>query len=281
MSSNAAVAFNADGLLVSADPSLPQPFTGQLLNISTRMNVGTGDNVMIAGFIITGAESKKILIRGLGPEIADQGVAGTLADPTLELHKPDGSVVSNDNWMDTQKTAIQATTIPPTNPAESAIVATLAPGAYSAILAGKNSSTGVGLVEVYDLDQGGASAVANISTRGLVQTGDNVLIGGLIVGGSEPGNILVRAIGPSLSSLGVAGALADPVLELHDAQGNVTTNDNWRETQESEILATGVAPTKNNESAILATLVPGNYTAIVSGAGETTGVALIEAYAIP
>ncbi len=278
VSSNAAVAVDADGVLVSDDPSLPQPPAGQLLNISTRMDVGTGDKVMIAGFIITGSSSKKVLIRGLGPELADQGVPGALSDPTLELHKPDGSVVSNDNWMDTQKAAIQATTIPPTKPTESAIIATLEPGAYTAILAGKNSSTGVGLIEVYDLDQGGASAVANISTRGQVETGDNVLIGGLIVGGTEPGTILVRAIGPSLTSLGVAGALADPVLELHDTEGNSITNDNWRENQEAEILASGVAPTTNNESAILATLVPGNYTAVVRGAGDTAGVALVEAF---
>ena len=268
----------------SASPTptpTPTPPVRQLVNIATRVNVGAGENVMIAGFIITGHTSKKVLIRGLGPELAAQGVPGALLDPTLELHKPDGSVISNDNWMDNQKTAIQATTIPPTEAAEPAIVATLAPGAYTAILAGKNQTTGVGLVEVYDLDQAGDSSLADISTRGFIETGANVLIGGIIVRGDAPATILLRAIGPSLTDLGVAGALADPVLELHDANGNVTTNDNWRQNQEAAITATTLAPTNHKESAILATLTPGNYTAVVRGVGQETGVALIEAYALP
>ena len=276
ISSNAAVTLGANGLLATANPSAVEPATGDLVNIATRMNVGSGENVMIAGFIITGTGSKKVLIRGLGPELADLGIAGALADPTLELHEPNGTVVSNDNWKDTQQAAIIATKLAPTHDSESAIVATLAPGSYTAILAGKSSSTGVGLVEVYDLD--GNSTVANIATRGIVQSGDNVLIGGVIVGGSEPAKVLLRATGPSLTPLGVKGALQDPLLELHDANGSVITNDDWRATQEADIIATNLAPTNPRESAILATLVPGSYTAIVRGKDGGTGVALVEAY---
>ena len=165
--------------------------------------------MLIDGFIITGTAPKKVLIRGLGPSLGAAGVNGALANPVLELHKPTAAVVTNDNWMDTQKAAIIATGIPPTNKLESAIVATLAPAAYTAILRGKNSGTGIGLVEVYDLDQAAASELANISTRGLVQTGDNIMIGGFIIGGGGDGSstIVVRGIGPSLGGAGVANAL--------------------------------------------------------------------------
>ena len=257
----------------------------QLLNISTRLNVQAGDNVLIGGFIVTGTEPKKVIVRAIGPSLAtgNPPVAGALADPILELHEPDGTVITNDNWKDMQEAEIIASTIPPTNDLESAIVATLNPGNYTAIVSGKNGGTGVGLVEAYDLDQAAASQLANISTRGFVEAGDNVLIGGFIVGGEGGANakVIVRAIGPSLANANppVPGALADPTLELHDGNGmTVAFNDNWKDTQKDEIIATTVPPTNDLESAIVATLFAGNYTAIVSGKDNTTGVALVEAY---
>ena len=257
----------------------------QALNISTRLRVLNNDNVLIGGFIITGTTPKKVLLRAIGPSLAEANppVPGALADTILELHKPNGAVVRNDNWMDTQKAAIMATTIPPTNKLESAIVATLDPGAYTAVVSGKNGATGVGLVEAYDLNPTADSQLANISTRGFVDTGDNVMIGGFIVGGNGGRNVrvLVRGIGPSLAQANppVPGALADPILELHDSNGDiVASNDNWKDTQKDEIIATTIPPTNNRESAIVAPLAPGAYTAILSGKNDGTGVALVEAY---
>jgi hypothetical protein len=256
-----------------------------LANISTRAYVGTGDNVLIAGFIINGTQNKPLLIRGLGPSLGlpPNNVPNVLEDPTLELYDSAGTVIgSNDNWKDTQQAEIEATGIPPTEDAESAILDSLPPGAYTVILRGIDLTEGNGLVEFYDLDTGVDSRLANISSRGLVQTGDNVMIGGFIVGGGEDGSALVRAIGPSLAQFGVADALADPFLELYNSSGDlIAMNDNWRETQEEEISATGIPPSDDKESAILATLGPGNYTAIVRGAAGGTGVALIEAYQLP
>jgi hypothetical protein len=278
VSSNAAATTDSNGLLLSVDPGAPGPQGGKPLNISTRMDVQDGDNVLIAGFIITGSQgsTKKVLIRALGPSLP---LAGALADPVLELHPSVGAVVTNDNWQSTQKTAITATGIPPNNPLESAIIATLPVGAHTAIVRGKNGGTGIGLVEVYDLESDSTDVkLANISTRGRVETGDNVMIGGFIVGGSEPAGVLVRAIGPSLTGAGVTGALSDPLLELHDENGNSLTNDNWRETQLLEIEASTVPPKNGKEAAIASSLVPGNYTVVVRGKDETTGVALVEIY---
>jgi hypothetical protein len=272
VSANTQLTALTNTLRLSVDPTIAGPQPGQPLNISTRMSVQTGDNVLIGGFIITGSAPKKVIIRAIGPSLP---VEGKLTDPTLEVHASDGSVVFNNNWRDTQEQEIIDSTVAPTNDQESAIVATLPPGAHTAIVRGNNGETGVGLVEVYDLDSTAPSKLANISTRGQVLTGNNVMIGGFIVGGTEPTRVLIRAIGPSLPT---AGKLEDPVLELHDFNGSTITNDNWRETQESEIVATTIPPTNDNESAILATLTPGPYTAIVRGKNDTTGVALVEAY---
>ncbi len=250
-----------------------------LLNISTRMNVGTGENVLIGGFIVVGTDPKKVIIRAIGPSLADMGVPDALADPILELHMSDGSVVTNDNWRDTQEQEIIDSTVPPSNNLESAIVATLDPNPYTAIVRGKNNGTGVGLVEVYDLDQAANSQLANISTRGFVDIGDNVMIGGFIVGGDNSTTVLVRAIGPSLGAIGVDDPLQDPTLELHDADGvQVASDDNWRDTQEQEIIDTTIPPTDDREAAILADLTPAAYTAIVRGKNNTTGVGLMEVY---
>ncbi len=281
--------FGNDTIRVGTSPAKP----AQLLNISTRMEVLGGDQVLIAGFIVTGNDPKTVIIRGIGPSLSGVGVA--LSDPTLELHQG-STVTTNDNWKindqtgQSQEAAIRATTIPPPNDLESALIATLAPGNYTAILAGKNGGTGVGLVEVYDLAQAANSKLANISSRGFVDINDNVMIGGFIVGGGSGGGtakVIVRAIGPSLSANGnpVPGRLADPTLELHDGSGTtLATNDNWKindqtgQSQEADIRATTIPPTNDLESALIATLAPGNYTAIVRGKSNTTGVGLVEVY---
>jgi CSLREA domain-containing protein len=247
-------------------------------NISTRLRVETGDNVLIGGFIITGTQPKKVILRAIGPSLP---VSDALDNPFLELHGPNASMTTNDNWVDAaNKQAIIDTTVAPGNNLESAILTTLPAhnSAYTAVVRGATNGTGVGLVEVFDLDRSVDSELANISTRGLVQTGDNAMIGGFIVlNGSQ--KVIVRAIGPSLP---VRGALQDPVLELHNSNGAVLqTNDNWRTGgQQAEIIATTVAPTRNEESAIVRTLAPGNYTAVVRGVNQTTGVALVEVYAL-
>jgi pimeloyl-ACP methyl ester carboxylesterase len=256
------------------------PGFGRLLNISTRLRVLQGNNVLIGGFIITGSDPKKVIIRGIGPSLANAGIQGALPDPILELHDGSGGLIfTNDNWKDTQKEAILDTTIPPSNDLESAIVATLTPGAYTAILRGKNNGTGVAVVEAYDLNQAADSKLANISTRGFVDTADNVMIGGIIVGPAASSTLLVRAIGPSLSNFGVPNSLADPLLELYNGNGaTVASNDNWKDTQQANIWFTGISPPHDLESAIDETFAPGAYTAIVRGKENTTGVALVEVY---
>ncbi len=254
--------------------------SAQPLNISTRAEIGTGDNVLIGGFIITGNNPKNVILRAIGPSLLLDGV---LADPVLELHEPDGTVVTNDNWRDSQEEEITDTGLAPANDFESAIVATLAPGAYTAIVSGQGGGTGVGLVEAYDLDALADSELANISTRGVVGTGDNVMIGGFILGGPI-GNttVVVRGIGPSLGVQGVADALSDPTIDLYDSQGALlASNDNWQDTQQAELEASGLAPNDASEAAILMDLSPGAYTAILRGKGDTTGVGLVEAYNLP
>jgi hypothetical protein len=256
----------------------------QLLNISTRMRVLTGENALIGGFIVTGTEAKKVIIRGLGPGLSKQGVPGALQDPTIELHRANGSVTTNDDWKDSQRSEIEATTIPPSDDREAAIVATLPPGNYTAILAGKGGTTGVGLVEVYDISQPANAKLANISTRGFVDVGANVMIGGFIAGPSTGtlAKVLLRALGPSLAKAGVAGALQDTILELHNPNGAIlATNDNWKESQQADIKATGIPPTDDRESAIVTSLAPGKYTAVVRGKGGATGVGLVEVYNLP
>jgi hypothetical protein len=262
-----------DKLLTSTTSPNGPAATINLANISTRLAVGAGDNVLIAGFTITGSQPKKVIVRGLGPLLP---VNANLADPTLELHDSGGTVAGNDNWRDTQQDELKATTIPPTNDYDSAIVRTLAPGAYTAVLAGKGSTTGVGLVEVYDLDLAADSRLVNIATRGRVGEGDDVLICGTIALGNGTTTVLFRALGPST---GVPGALNDPTLELHDGQGaTIATNDNWQDTQAAAIQATTIPPPDPREAAILRDLTPGAYTAVVRGKNGTTGVAVIDAY---
>jgi hypothetical protein len=259
------------------------------VNISTRLFVGTGDNVLIGGFIITGNAPKVVIVRAIGPST---GVPGALLDPVLELHSG-SNVVINDNWRTgtpNQEQIIKDTTIPPTDDRESAIVAGLDPGNYTAIVSGKNGSTGIAVVEVYDLgtaslDTGSKAQLAQISSRGNVLSGDNVMIGGFIVSGVTT-KVLVRAIGPSLGAFGITNALQDPTLELHNGSGTIIrSNDNWKiredgSSQQAEVEATTVPPTDDRESAIVQSLAPGPFTAIVRGKNNTTGVALVEVYAL-
>ena len=249
------------------------------------MNVLTGDNVGIGGFIITGSAPKHVLLRAIGPSLTPLGVPNALADPVLELHGPGAFVtVIDDNWRDdpTQEAAIIATGIPPTNNLEAAIDATLNPGAYTAIVRGKNNATGVGLIEVYDLSQAVLAKLANISTRAFISTGDNIVIAGFILGSnSGVDRIVVRGIGPSLAALGVPNALANPTLELRDSNGaTLNANNDWQDNpaQAAELAAAGLAPTNDLESGIAATLPPGLYTALLAGQNNGTGVGLVEVY---
>lgn len=265
--------------VASFDPHPPSG--GLLLNISTRGYVtGTERGVLIAGFIIQGTAPKTVLIRAIGPSLDPRNIFLSLAlqDPTLELHDAQSVLAFNDNWQDSQEEAINATGIPPSFISESAILTTLAPGPYTAILRGNPAGTGSrrALVEVYDLSATAPAVLANIATRGAVFSGDDVLIGGFIVGGGgESSTIVVRALGPSVP---IDGALQDPTLEFHDSNGNVFTNDNWRDTQEAEVIGASLQPTDDRESVIVTTLAPDSYTAIVRGAGNSSGIGLVEIY---
>jgi hypothetical protein len=267
----------AKGFDVYADPA------AQAINISTRLLVQAGDSVGIAGFIITGNAPKRLLLRGIGPSLTGFGVPDALADPVMELHGPAGFItITNDNWRDTQEAAIQATALAPTNVLESAILVTLNPGPYTAILKGQNNTMGVALVEVYDLDQAAASKLGNISTRAFVSTGNDIVIAGLTLGGNAGhDNVIVRGIGPSLSTSGVPNALTNPTLELRDSNGALLiANNDWQDNpaQAAELTAAGLAPTNPLESAIAATLPPGLYTALLAGLNNGTGVGLVEVY---
>lgn len=271
----------------SASPTpSPSPMPAKALNISTRLRIDTGDNVMIGGFIITGTETKRVIIRALGPSLRASGADNAVADPVLELRGPAGELIFvNDNWRDAQEAAIEESTVAPGDDLEAAIIATLDPGAYTAVVIGKGETSGVGLVEAYDLNQGSAAQLANISTRGLVLTDTNVLIGGFILGGTDNGTrVIVRALGPSLAAAGVSNTLANPTLDLRDANGErLFFNDNWQDddAQAAGLTELGIAPANDAESAIVATLPPGSYTAIVAGSDGGTGVGLVEVYNVP
>lgn len=265
-----------DGADIGAFESEP----ATLRNISTRLRVETGDNTMIGGFIITGTEPKTVVVRGIGPSLP---LPGALADPFIEVHGSSGEfLAANDNWQDAlTRQEIIDSGLAPANDLEPALWGIINPGAYTVVVRGKNDATGIALFEVYDLDQTADSKLANVSTRGFVGTGDNVMIGGTILVGSAPAKVLFRAIGPSLTNFGVPNALGDPVLELYDGNGGlIAVNYDWRDDQEAEILATGIPPSHDSESAIVRDFAPGNYTAIVRGLNNTTGMALVEAYGL-
>jgi len=254
------------------------------LNVSTRVSIGVESNVAIGGFIVTGDGPKKVMVRAIGPSLSNSGVANALPDPTVSVYDQAQALMgANDDWkQSSQQAEIIASTLAPKNDLESAVILTLQPGNYTAVVSGKNGATGIGLVEVYDLSTAAAATLGNVSTRGFVGTGDNVMIGGFIIGAGESPLVVVRAIGPSLASVGINAPLLDPTVELHDGNGlQIGANDNWRDSQPVAIKATTLAPTDDRESAIVASLGPGNYTAIVRGKADTTGIALVEAYRIP
>ena len=284
----------------ATDTAPPTPLS-RLTNISTRAFVETGDKVVIGGFIVQGSGAKRVIIRALGPELTQYGVTEPLRNPTLELYNGNGDLIaSNNNWVTTiiggvithnQIRDIMNSGYAPTNALESAIVADLPPGNYTAIMRGVNQTIGVGLIEVYELNAPGtipSSFLRNISSRSVVEEGENVMIGGFIVQGTGPKRVIVRAIGPELTQYGLQDVLPDPTLELHDGRGAlIASNDNWQTTviggiitqdQVAEIRGSGHAPTDPSESAIIADLPAGRYTAIVRGKNIIVGVALVEVY---
>jgi len=285
----------------SLNPEAPTPSptpASRLENISTRSFVQIGDDVMIGGFIVQGTEPKRVIIRAIGPELTQYGVPDVLADPTLELHNGTGALIaSNDSWLHTiiggiinsdQVLDIMNSGHAPTDASESAIIAELPAGNYSAIVRGVNNTMGVALAEVYDLSPESSSLLANVSTRALVQIGDGVMIGGFIIQGTQPKRVILRAIGPELIQYGVPNVLPDPRLELHDSSGAlIASNDDWQHTiiggiimadQVRDIQSSGYAPRDPRESAIIADLPPGNYTGIVRDKNIIIGVALVEVY---
>lgn len=261
----------------------PNPSGSHFGNISTRMDVGSGSNVMIAGFMVWGSQSKTILVRALGPTLGSFGVANVLSDPMLELHNSSGATIAtNDDWQTgSQASQISSSGYAPNNSNEPALIATLAAGSYTVVVRGYNNSTGVGLVEVYELDTL-SSRLSNISTRGQVGTDQSVLIAGLIIEGSTSKKLIIRALGPSLAAppFSLSGTLSNPTLELHDSSGNLlASNDDWGTgTQAAAISSSGYSPRNAKESAIIATLPTGNYTAIIRGVNNSTGIALVDAY---
>ena len=275
----------AGAVLLAPLPLAAVTGVANLGNISTRLQVETGDSVGIAGFIVQGTGNKQVLVRALGPSLIALGVAGALANPTLELHDASGQIIAtNDNWDQAANIQAWHTSLGLTLPqaSESVISMSLAPGAYTAIVRGANGTTGVALVEAYDCDAAAPCAPINISTRGIVRTGAAVMIGGFIVQGTIPKQLLVRAIGPTLATFGVSNVLADPQLDLYDSTGAIIfSNNDWQAQSAqgvADVTATGKAPVDPREAAIVVTLNPGAYTVIVSGAGGAQGNALVEVY---
>lgn len=275
-----ALTFIANGFAgVAPPPPLPSPPPGstskQVLNVSTRASAGLDENVIVGGFIVSGDRVKRVVLRALGPSIDQNGLNGVLADPVISLYDSSGVLVeSNDNRLELGGVV---NPLLPSNPSESYLIAVLPPDSYTAIVQGVGKTSGVALVEVYDLEPG-VSRVANISTRGYIASANDVMIGGFIVGNGDPTRVIVRALGPSLATFGVINPLPNPVLGLYDADGTlIASNDDWRSTQGQEIQAT-IPPTNDLESAIVATLGPGAYTATMRDATQATGTGLFEVY---
>ncbi|MBS0659510.1 MAG: peptidylprolyl isomerase [Verrucomicrobia bacterium] len=271
----------ANGFDVTVSTNPPQ---ANLANISTRAAVGSGENVLIGGFVIRGS-AKRVLIRALGPSLIPFGVTNAISDPQITLQQGQTVIASNDNWKSTQQADIQATGFAPSNDSEAALIATLQPGSYTPIVSGVGGATGVSIVEVYELSTNESPQLINISTRGRVGTGTEVMIGGFVIGGTTPKKVLVRVAGPSLTQFGVTGALADPTLELNSGGRVIASNNDYQVLPDGSpnpdgpaIAASGFQPADVHESAIIATLAPGSYTAIVRGVNDTQGVAIVEVY---
>lgn len=276
-----ALTFIANGFAgVLPPPPVPAPPPGsttqQLLNVSTRATAGVGDDVMVGGFIVSGTTDKRVVLRALGPSLSQSGVSGTLADPVISLYDDKGELMSSNN----NRIELGGVVNPllPQDPAESYLTAILPPGSYTTVVEGANATSGVALVEAYDVTPAD-SRVGNISTRADIAYPSDVMVGGFIIGGSESTSVIVRALGPSLAAFGIAAPLPNPALEIYDENGDqVAGNDDWRTTQAQEIQDTGLAPASNLESAIVSTLAPGSYTAVVHDAAQGTGIGLVEVY---
>jgi hypothetical protein len=259
------------------------PASGNLVNVSTRLRVSGGENVLIGGFIVQGADAKRLIVRGIGPDLQQQGVSDPLQNPTIELVNSQGQRVGfNDNWRSSQEAEIMQTGVAPHDDRDAALIATVPTGTYTAIVRSADASTGVALVEAYDLATGGNSHFVNISTRGFVSTDPNVMIGGFILPDGPPAKVVIRGLGPSLTSHGVSGALQDPTLELRRSTGEVVySNDNWRTTQPSEVVSSTLAPFGEKDAAIYIKLSPGEYTAVLRGKNNSSGIGLLEVFRLP
>jgi uncharacterized delta-60 repeat protein len=302
----AIVAGEADNLFgiarLQGDTAIPTPTPtpnptatatpGLVGNVSTRLPVGTGDNALIEGFIVDGpaGSTKRIIVRAIGPSLTPFGIPDALANPTLEIHDAsanNATVAANDDWKNTQvgglitgdqSAEIASSGVPPSNDLESAIIANLAPGSYTAVVRGAGDTAGTGVVDAYDLSAASPARLANIATRGLVQPGDKLMIAGFIIQ-SGPVRAVVRAIGPSLSAFGITNALPDTTLQLRDSNGVVVQeNDDWQSDQKQELESTGLQPTNDLEAALVTTIPPGQYTAQVRGKPETTGIGVVQLY---
>jgi hypothetical protein len=275
---------DSKGLQSTNVATVPIKVAAQLLNLSTRVRVQPGDNALIGGLIIVGPEKKKVILRGIGPSLTIDGkpFPGRLDDPTLELHNSSGAIIaSNDDWRSNQ-TEVEQTGLAPTDDRESAIVAMLDAGTYTVVMRGKNNSSGIGVVQTYDIGLAANARLANLSSRGVVGTGDNILIGGFFAGPQTAAvtRMVFRAIGPSLSAFNVPQPLQDPTIELRNSNGAmVASNDDWQSNQKTEIEATGLQPKDSRESAVVMTnFEPGAYTAIVRGKSNAVGAGLVEIY---
>ncbi len=272
---------------------------GFLRNLSTRGQVGTGSNILIAGFVVGGTVPKQVLVRAIGPTLTSFGLSGALADPQLQIFNSSGAlVVANNNWGgagDVIGASASVGAFPlATTSLDAVALATLSPGAYTAQVSGVNGTTGVALVELYDVDSlqpFSSQKVMNVATRGVVGTGQSQLIAGFVVSGNTAKKVLIRAVGPTLAAapFNVAGVLADPSLVLVRSDNVVVReNDNWETGNDAALIneaaiKVGAFPlaTGSKDAAILLNLPPGIYSAQVTGPGTTTGVALVEVYEVP
>ena len=252
----------------------------RLINIATRGFVGTGDNVLIGGLVIQGTEAKTVLIRARGPALAEAGVDGALPDPNISFFSGATLIDNNDDWPDHPNMNLIPASLTPSNTQESVIVTTLAPGAYTAIVNGINNEEGIGLIEVFELSDTGETRLINIATRGFVGTSDSVLIAGLVIAGTGTQKVVIRAKGPSLTSLGVSGALLDPHVTLFLGGSVIDSNNNWQEHSDADKIPKNLIPTEDAEAVVYKELSAGAYTAIVTGIGGTTGVAIVEVFEV-